>query len=61
MSAKVREGGPEDDEADLSHPAWTGVVPLDVVRRDPEPVQGLEWRGDLPVYLKEGPPAAPSS
>ncbi|MCP5055974.1 MAG: pyridoxamine 5'-phosphate oxidase family protein [bacterium] len=27
-SAKVRSGPPLDDEADLTHPAWAGVVPL---------------------------------
>uniref|UniRef100_A0A7S3PE09 Uncharacterized protein n=1 Tax=Aplanochytrium stocchinoi TaxID=215587 RepID=A0A7S3PE09_9STRA len=27
-SAKVRQGPPHDDKADLSHPAWAGVVPL---------------------------------
>jgi nitroimidazol reductase NimA-like FMN-containing flavoprotein (pyridoxamine 5'-phosphate oxidase superfamily) len=30
-SAKRREGGPIDDEADLAHPAWAGVVPLRLV------------------------------
>jgi nitroimidazol reductase NimA-like FMN-containing flavoprotein (pyridoxamine 5'-phosphate oxidase superfamily) len=27
-SAKVRTGGPLDDEADLSHPCWAGHLPL---------------------------------
>jgi nitroimidazol reductase NimA-like FMN-containing flavoprotein (pyridoxamine 5'-phosphate oxidase superfamily) len=27
-SAKVREGGPEDDPEDADFPAWTGVVPV---------------------------------
>lgn len=27
-SAKVRTGGPSEDEADLTIPVWTGVVPL---------------------------------
>ncbi|MQX37254.1 pyridoxamine 5'-phosphate oxidase family protein [Roseospira navarrensis] len=27
-SAKVRDGGPMDDEADLSWPVWSGVIPL---------------------------------
>jgi nitroimidazol reductase NimA-like FMN-containing flavoprotein (pyridoxamine 5'-phosphate oxidase superfamily) len=30
-SAKRREGGPIDDEVDLAHPAWAGVVPLRLV------------------------------
>lgn len=28
VSAKVRTGGPIDDEADMSWPVWAGVVPL---------------------------------
>ncbi len=28
VSAKVRTGGPLDDEADLSWPVWAGVIPL---------------------------------
>lgn len=27
-SAKIRTGGPVDDDADADHPAWTGVLPL---------------------------------
>jgi nitroimidazol reductase NimA-like FMN-containing flavoprotein (pyridoxamine 5'-phosphate oxidase superfamily) len=60
-SAKVSEGGPEDDEADLTHPAWSGVVPLSVVREDPIPVEGLDWSGDPPSYVKEGPPTRPTA
>ncbi len=29
-SAKVRDGGAEDDEADLNWPVWAGVIPLGV-------------------------------
>ena len=38
-SAKVRTGPPIDDEADADWPAWTGVIPITVVRgaRLPEP------------------------
>jgi hypothetical protein len=28
VSAKVRQGPPEDDEADRALPVWAGVVPL---------------------------------
>ncbi|HEY3252447.1 MAG TPA: hypothetical protein VGJ91_00810, partial [Polyangiaceae bacterium] len=27
-SAKIRQGGPIDDEADLTLPVWAGVIPL---------------------------------
>jgi nitroimidazol reductase NimA-like FMN-containing flavoprotein (pyridoxamine 5'-phosphate oxidase superfamily) len=34
-SAKVREGGPIDDEEDLDLPYWTGVIPVRSVRDEP--------------------------
>ena len=36
-SAKVRAGGPIDDPVDLDLPHWAGVIPLAVVRGEPEP------------------------
>jgi nitroimidazol reductase NimA-like FMN-containing flavoprotein (pyridoxamine 5'-phosphate oxidase superfamily) len=35
-SAKVRSGGPIDDEDDLELPVWAGVVPLRLVPGEPE-------------------------
>jgi nitroimidazol reductase NimA-like FMN-containing flavoprotein (pyridoxamine 5'-phosphate oxidase superfamily) len=37
VSAKVRSGGPVDDEGDLTRPVWAGVVPLRLVAADPVP------------------------
>jgi nitroimidazol reductase NimA-like FMN-containing flavoprotein (pyridoxamine 5'-phosphate oxidase superfamily) len=37
VSAKVRTGGPIDDEADLDWPVWAGVIPLRTVTGDPQP------------------------
>jgi nitroimidazol reductase NimA-like FMN-containing flavoprotein (pyridoxamine 5'-phosphate oxidase superfamily) len=34
-SAKVREGGPLDDEEDLDLPYWSGVIPVRSVRGEP--------------------------
>jgi nitroimidazol reductase NimA-like FMN-containing flavoprotein (pyridoxamine 5'-phosphate oxidase superfamily) len=34
-SAKVREGGPVDDEEDLDLPYWAGVIPVRSVRDEP--------------------------
>ena len=34
-SAKVREGGPIDDEEDIDLPYWTGVIPVRSVRGEP--------------------------
>jgi nitroimidazol reductase NimA-like FMN-containing flavoprotein (pyridoxamine 5'-phosphate oxidase superfamily) len=38
-SAKIREGGPLDDEADLAWPCWAGHVPLRLVRQAEVPAQ----------------------
>ncbi|HEX3541086.1 MAG TPA: pyridoxamine 5'-phosphate oxidase family protein [Acidimicrobiales bacterium] len=37
VSAKVRTGGPSDDEADLSWPVWAGVIPLHLSSGDGVP------------------------
>src|ERR1700745_4023940 len=37
VSAKVRTGGPIDDEADYELPIWAGVLPLPVVPAQPIP------------------------
>jgi nitroimidazol reductase NimA-like FMN-containing flavoprotein (pyridoxamine 5'-phosphate oxidase superfamily) len=34
VSAKIRTGGPVDDEADLTWPVWAGVIPLRLVAGD---------------------------
>jgi nitroimidazol reductase NimA-like FMN-containing flavoprotein (pyridoxamine 5'-phosphate oxidase superfamily) len=52
VSAKVRTGGPIDDEADYSLPVWAGVLPLETVVKPPIP--DAQRKGDPPVpdYLK---------
>jgi uncharacterized protein len=40
--AKVRDGGVQDDPADLGLPVWAGVVPIDTVLGAPEPDAGLD-------------------
>jgi nitroimidazol reductase NimA-like FMN-containing flavoprotein (pyridoxamine 5'-phosphate oxidase superfamily) len=35
VSAKVRTGGPVDDDADLSWPVWAGVIPLHLAADEP--------------------------
>jgi uncharacterized protein len=39
-SAKVRTGGPEDDEEDLDLPVWAGVVPVHLAAEPSE----YDWR-----------------
>jgi uncharacterized protein len=52
VSAKVRTGGPVDDEEDYALPVWAGVLPLETVAK--EPVADPQRKSDLPIpaYLK---------
>ena len=52
VSAKVRTGGPLDDEADYALPVWAGVLPLEIVARNPEPDALRKNDPPLPGYLK---------
>jgi nitroimidazol reductase NimA-like FMN-containing flavoprotein (pyridoxamine 5'-phosphate oxidase superfamily) len=49
-SAKVRTGGPEDDEADMALDVWAGVLPLLTVCGEPQR-DGLD-DGVVPAYVK---------
>lgn len=50
-SAKIRTGGPVDDEKDMALPHWAGVIPLHLVRGEPRPDPFLahETRRMMPV------------
>lgn len=53
VSAKIRTGGPIDDEADFAIPAWAGVMPLVLT---PQPlIPDPQRRSDPPVpeYIKK--------
>jgi hypothetical protein len=52
VSAKVRTGGPLDDEADYALPVWAGVLPLEIVAKSPEPDALRKNDPPLPGYLK---------
>ena len=52
VSAKVRTGGPLDDEADYALPVWAGVLPLETVPQPPQPDARLKSDTPLPAYLK---------
>jgi len=41
VSAKIRTGGPVDDEEDLALPVWAGHVPIRLRASDPIPAEGL--------------------
>jgi nitroimidazol reductase NimA-like FMN-containing flavoprotein (pyridoxamine 5'-phosphate oxidase superfamily) len=49
-SAKIRTGGPVDDEEDYAMPVWAGVVPLTLTRGEPIPDVGVT--AELPEYLR---------
>jgi hypothetical protein len=53
VSAKVRTGGPIDDEADYSLSIWAGVLPLATVAKPPIPDPRLDQGIPVPGYLKE--------
>lgn len=52
VSAKVRTGGPIDDEPDYALPVWAGVLPLETVARTPLPDAQRKNDPPIPEYLK---------
>ena len=50
-SAKIRSGGPIDDEPDLELPVWAGVLPLTSSPGAPQPDAQLDPAIALPSYL----------
>lgn len=53
-SAKVRTGGPIDDDEDLDLPVWAGVVPLRLVPGEPEQEPGQPAGLTAPVVTGSG-------
>ena len=60
FSAKVRTGGPADDEEDYALDYWAGVIPLDTVPRSPQPDARLREGTAIPShaasYARPGSP-----
>jgi uncharacterized protein len=52
VSAKVRTGGPLDDEADYALPVWAGVLPLRLAPLAPLPDPRMVRETELPGYVK---------
>lgn len=50
FSAKVRTGPPIDDAEDYSFPTWAGVIPLEMVARDPVADPTLKPGREAPAY-----------
>jgi hypothetical protein len=53
VSAKVRFGGPVDDEEDYSLPVWAGVLPLQTVTNAPIADSRLKEGTAVPNYITE--------
>lgn len=53
VSAKVRVGGPVDDEEDYSLPVWAGVLPLNTTTAAPIPDTRLKAGTPVPNYISK--------
>jgi len=52
VSAKIRTGGPVDDEPDYALPVWAGVLPLETVAKEPLPDPQRKNDPSVPGYIK---------
>lgn len=52
-SAKVRKGGPKDDEEDYALPVWAGVLPLTLKAGEPAADDRLHAGTPVPEYVKK--------
>ena len=52
VSAKVRTGGPIDEEEDYSLPVWAGVLPIKAIPQEPVADARLNPNTPLPEYIK---------
>jgi uncharacterized protein len=52
VSAKVRTGGPVDDEEDYALPVWAGVLPLEMTVKEPIPDAQRKNDPPVPEYMK---------
>ena len=51
-SAKVRTGGPLDDEEDYALPIWAGVIPFELTPSPPIPDERMTERQEPPAYVR---------
>lgn len=52
VSAKVRSGGPGDDDGDMELEVWAGVVPFHLEPGEPIPAEDLRPGLEIPDYLR---------
>jgi len=53
FACKVRTGGPNDDDADITLPYWAGVIPVKQVYGEPIPSDDLATSIEIPEYAKK--------
>ena len=53
VSAKVRVGGPVDDEEDYALPVWAGVLPLALTKGEAIPDEKLKAGTAVPEYIRK--------
>ncbi len=58
-AAKIRTGGPKDDEADLALPVWVGVLPMALAPRAPQPEADMLAVAE-PAYVQQWAASAPT-
>ncbi len=51
-SAKIRTGGPKDDEQDYALPVWAGILPLKMVPGEPEMDAKMKFAAAVPGYVQ---------
>jgi hypothetical protein len=49
-SAKIRSGGPVDDDEDYTLPVWAGVLPMKLTPQ--EPIADRDVTANVPEYVK---------
>lgn len=52
-SAKIRTGMPNDEAEDKPLPIWSGIIPIETIRRDPQPDE-LSVDIPMPAHLIPG-------
>lgn len=52
VSAKIRTGGPVDDEEDYARATWAGVLPFETIAKQPIPDENRKSDPPVPEYLK---------
>lgn len=52
-SAKIRTGGPKDDEKDYDLPIWAGVIPVSTTTHTPEPDPRNLLEVAMPAHIRD--------